>query len=44
MRILEHTGWNRKKAARILKVNTTTVYRKLQKYGIEEPDSAGDQE
>jgi two-component system NtrC family response regulator len=34
-RVLEITGGNRPKAAEILGINVTTVYRKLEKYNIE---------
>jgi transcriptional regulator with PAS, ATPase and Fis domain len=34
VRILKATGGNRKEAAKILGVNPTTVYRKIEKYGI----------
>jgi transcriptional regulator with PAS, ATPase and Fis domain len=33
-RVLEVTGGNRPKAAKILGVNVTTVYRKLEKYNL----------
>jgi DNA-binding NtrC family response regulator len=34
LRVLQETGGNRKKAARILGINTATVYRKIEKYRI----------
>jgi two-component system NtrC family response regulator len=34
-RVLEITGGNRPKAAEILGINVSTVYRKLEKYNIE---------
>jgi DNA-binding NtrC family response regulator len=37
-RVLEVTGGNRPKAAKILGVNVTTVYRKLEKYNISDKD------
>jgi transcriptional regulator with PAS, ATPase and Fis domain len=33
-RVLEVTGGNRPKAAKILGVNVSTVYRKIEKYNI----------
>jgi transcriptional regulator with PAS, ATPase and Fis domain len=33
-RVLEVTGGNRPKAAKILGINVTTVYRKIEKYNI----------
>jgi two-component system response regulator AtoC len=32
--ILEHTGWNKSKTARILKINYKTLYYKMKKYSI----------
>ncbi|MCD6223938.1 MAG: sigma-54-dependent Fis family transcriptional regulator, partial [Deltaproteobacteria bacterium] len=32
--VLNITGGSRTKAARLLGVNTTTVYRKIEKYGL----------
>jgi DNA-binding NtrC family response regulator len=40
-RILEFTGGNRIQAAKILGVNTTTVYRKIEKYGISDKSGYG---
>ncbi len=34
IRALKETGWDRKKAASILGINTATVYRKMARYGI----------
>ncbi len=34
---LEKVGWNRKKAARILKISTTTLWRRLKEFGIDGP-------
>jgi transcriptional regulator of acetoin/glycerol metabolism len=35
--VLEQTGWNRSRAARILGMHRTTVWRKMKEYGIEAP-------
>jgi DNA-binding NtrC family response regulator len=35
LRVLEHTGWQKRKASSILGINTSTLYRKLQRYGLE---------
>jgi DNA-binding NtrC family response regulator len=32
---LEHVGWNRKRAAEILEISTTTLWRRLKDFGIE---------
>lgn len=32
---LEQVGWNRKRAARILQISTTTLWRRLKEFGIE---------
>jgi len=40
---LEKTGWNQKKAARILSVNTTTLSEKLKRFGIRESRSSYDE-
>jgi len=32
---LEHVGWNRKRAAQILQISTTTLWRRLKEFGIE---------
>jgi transcriptional regulator of acetoin/glycerol metabolism len=32
---LEQTGWHRTKAAKVLKVPTSTLFNKMKKYGIE---------
>jgi two-component system, NtrC family, response regulator AtoC len=36
-RALEKTGWNKKEAARLLQVDTATLWRKAKAYGIEKP-------
>jgi DNA-binding NtrC family response regulator len=33
---LEETGWNKKQAAEVLGINPSTLYRKLQRYGMED--------
>ncbi|MBM3319104.1 MAG: sigma-54-dependent Fis family transcriptional regulator [Candidatus Eisenbacteria bacterium] len=35
IRVLEETGWQKRKASSILGINTSTLYRKLQRYGLE---------
>jgi DNA-binding NtrC family response regulator len=35
MKVLHHTGWQKKKASDILGINASTLYRKLIAYGIE---------
>ncbi|MFH1277448.1 MAG: sigma-54 dependent transcriptional regulator [Candidatus Eisenbacteria bacterium] len=35
LRVLENTGWQKRKASSILGINTSTLYRKLQRYGLE---------
>ena len=36
LQTLEETGWKKKNAAEILGINPSTLYRKLQRYGMEE--------
>jgi len=35
--VLERTGWNRSRAARLLGMHRTTIWRKIKEYGIEVP-------
>ncbi len=35
LKVLEETGWHKKRAASILGINASTLYRKLQRYGFE---------
>ncbi|MFH1220141.1 MAG: sigma-54 dependent transcriptional regulator [Candidatus Eisenbacteria bacterium] len=35
IKVLEETGWHKKRAASILGINASTLYRKLQRYGFE---------
>ncbi|MFZ1946567.1 MAG: sigma-54 dependent transcriptional regulator [bacterium] len=35
LKVLEETGWHKKRAAAILGINASTLYRKLQRYGFE---------
>ncbi|MGQ9603805.1 MAG: sigma-54-dependent transcriptional regulator [bacterium] len=35
LKVLDQTGWQKKKAAQILGINASTLYRKLQRYGYE---------
>ena len=32
--VLERTGWQKKKASTILGINASTLYRKIQRYGL----------
>ena len=34
LRVLEHTGWHRKRTATILGIDPSTLYRKLERFGI----------
>jgi DNA-binding NtrC family response regulator len=35
VKVLEDTGWQKKKASTILGINSSTLYRKIQRYGLE---------
>jgi DNA-binding NtrC family response regulator len=35
LEVLEETGWHKKKASEILGINSSTLYRKIQRYGLE---------
>ena len=37
LQVLEQTGWHKKKASSILGIDASTLYRKLQRYGIDKP-------
>lgn len=37
LRVLDETGWQKKKASEILGIDPSTIYRKLQRYGIDAP-------
>jgi DNA-binding NtrC family response regulator len=37
MKVLEVTGWQKKRASHILGINSSTLYRKIQRYGLEGP-------
>jgi len=39
LQTLEETGWKKKQAAEILGINPSTLYRKLQRYGVEQDES-----
>ena len=36
-KVLELTGWQKKRASHILGINSSTLYRKIQRYGLEPP-------
>jgi two-component system response regulator HydG len=36
-KVLEVTGWQKKKASHILGINSSTLYRKIQRYNLEPP-------
>jgi two-component system response regulator HydG len=38
LQVLRETGWQKKRASEILGVDPSTIYRKLQRYGIEPPE------
>jgi DNA-binding NtrC family response regulator len=38
LKVLDETGWHKKKAATILGINASTLYRKLQRYGCDETE------
>jgi transcriptional regulator with PAS, ATPase and Fis domain len=38
LKVLDETGWHKKKAATILGINASTLYRKLQRYGCEDAE------
>jgi two-component system response regulator HydG len=38
--VLETTGWHKKKASAILGINSSTLYRKIQRYGLEPQSSS----
>jgi DNA-binding NtrC family response regulator len=50
LKVLHHTGWQKKRASEILGINPSTLYRKLIAYGITErpaqsrPDEGGEEE
>jgi len=40
LKVLEETGWHKKRAASILGINASTLYRKLQRYGFDKAIAA----
>jgi two-component system response regulator HydG len=38
LKVLDETGWHKKRAASILGINASTLYRKLQRYRCDRPD------
>ena len=41
LRALQHCGGQPSKAAKLLRIGRTTLYRKLREYGVSTPESAG---
>ena len=41
LRTLERVGWNRKRAAELLQISTTTLWRRLKEFGVEAPRGNG---
>jgi two-component system response regulator HydG len=39
LRVLDALQWNKAEAARVLGINRATLYRKLQRYGLEGSDN-----
>ncbi len=44
LQTLEETGWKKKNAAEILGINPSTLYRKLQRYGMDGGEDGEDDE
>ncbi|HMB70703.1 MAG TPA: sigma-54 dependent transcriptional regulator [bacterium] len=42
--VLEATGWHKKKASTILGINSSTLYRKIQRYGLAPEEAVADDE
>jgi DNA-binding NtrC family response regulator len=38
LQVLQETGWQKRRASEILGIDPSTIYRKLQRYGIEPPE------
>jgi len=43
LQVLEAVGWHKKRAAEILEINPSTLYRKLLRYGVSTDDDEGEQ-
>jgi DNA-binding NtrC family response regulator len=41
LKVLNHTGWQKKRTSEILGINASTLYRKLIAYGVEKPGGEG---
>jgi len=41
IQVLNETGWHKKRAADILGINPSTLYRKIKSYGLEGPEGSG---
>ncbi|HDM89651.1 MAG TPA: sigma-54-dependent Fis family transcriptional regulator, partial [candidate division WOR-3 bacterium] len=39
LQVLDETGWNKNRAAQILGIDPSTLYRKLQRYGLSKSGS-----
>jgi DNA-binding NtrC family response regulator len=44
LQVLEKTGWHKKKASAILGIDPSTLYRKLQRFGVHRPGAAPDED
>ncbi len=44
LKVLNHTSWQKKRAAEILGINASTLYRKLLSYGITEKQASSDED
>jgi len=42
VQVLEETGWHKKKASTILGINSSTLYRKIQRYGLDPQGTRGE--
>ena len=42
LQVLEENGWQKKKAAEVLGINPSTLYRKIKSFGLVAPDGVSD--
>ena len=42
LQVLDETGWHKKRAAEILGINPSTLYRKIKSFGLEAPEGLGE--